>query len=185
MKITIIAGSNHGAATSTRLATYIQFLATQEQHDVTLIDLYRTPLPFYTPEDDGDNHEALGAFKQAMLSAEAIVLATPEYHSGISGVLKNALDHVGKDHFNDKAVLSVSSSGGAVAVSSLTQLQTVVRNLHGINCPEWISIGGDQRKSFRTDVGFEDIHPDVEKRIRRVVTYFLGLAEQLSVQKNV
>ena len=25
-----------------------------EQHEVTLIDLYQTPLPFYTPEDDGD-----------------------------------------------------------------------------------------------------------------------------------
>lgn len=160
-------------------------MATQEQHNVTLIDLYRTPLPFYTPEDDGDNDQDLGAFKQAMLSAEAIVLATPEYHSGISGVLKNALDHIGQDHFNNKAVLSVSSSGGAVAVNSLTQLQTVVRNLHGINCPEWISIGGDQRKSFRGDVGFEDIHPDVDKRVRRVVGSFLRLAEQLSGRTNV
>jgi azobenzene reductase len=180
MKIAIIAGSNHGAATSTRLAAYIQHLAIQEQHEVTLVDLYRTPLPFYTPEDDGAQHEALMAFKAAMLAADAIVLATPEYHSGISGVLKNALDHVGQDHFNNKAVLSVSSSGGAVAVSSLTQLQTVVRNLHGVNCPEWISIGGDQRKSFRTDVAFEDIHPDVDKRVRRVVGSFLQLAHQLS-----
>jgi azobenzene reductase len=179
MKIAIVAGSNHGAATSTRLATYIQYLATQDQHEVTLIDLNKTPLPFYTPEDNGEDHQALGAFKQVMLSADAIVLATPEYHSGMSGVLKNALDHVGQDHFHNKAVLSVSSAGGAVAVSSLTQIQTTVRNLHGINSPEWISIGGDQRKSFREDVIFEDIHPDVDKRVRRVVGSFLQLAGQL------
>lgn len=179
MKITIVAGSNQRAATSTRLATYIQHLATQDQHEVTLIDLYKTPLPFYTP-DDADNHHVLDTFKQAMLSADAIVLATPEYHSGMSGVLKNALDHVGQDHFHNKAVLSVSSSGGAVAVSSLTQMQTTVRNLHGINSPEWISIGGDQRKSFREDVHFDDIHPDVDKRVRRVVGSFLQLAEQLA-----
>ncbi|MDR6554504.1 NADPH-dependent FMN reductase [Paenibacillus qinlingensis] len=180
MKITIVAGSNHSAATSTRLAAYIQHLAMQEQHDVALLDLFRTPLPFYSPEVEGDTHPALEAFKRAMLSADAIVLATPEYHSGMSGVLKNALDHVGQDHFKNKAVLSISSSGGAVAVSSLTQMQTTVRNLHGINCPEWISIGGDQRKSFRVDASFEDIQPDIDKRIRRVVGSFLTLAEQLS-----
>lgn len=180
MKIVIIAGSNHSAATSTRLAEYMKHLITQEGHHVTLIDLYQTPLPFYTPEHDGQGHEALGAFKQTLMEAEGIVLTTPEYHSSISGVLKNALDHVGQDHFNNKAVLSVSSAGGAVAVSSLTQLQTIVRNLHGINCPEWISIGGDQRKSFRGNVDYADIQPDVEKRVQRVVGSFLGLAQQLS-----
>lgn len=40
-----------------------------------------------------------------------------------------------------KAVLSVSSSGGSLGVSSLTHLQTIVRNLHGINCSDWISVG--------------------------------------------
>ncbi|OCT10668.1 hypothetical protein A8709_22780 [Paenibacillus pectinilyticus] len=180
MNITIIAGSNHSAATSTRLSEYIKHLAVQEGHNVTLIDLYRTPLPFYSPEDTHGGHQALEGFKHALLEADGIVLATPEYHSGISGVLKNALDHVGQDHFNNKAVLSVSSAGGAVAVSSLTQLQTIVRNLHGINCPEWISIGGDQRKSFRVDVAFADIHPDVDLRVRRVVRSFLGLAQQLT-----
>ncbi|OAS16914.1 NADPH-dependent FMN reductase [Paenibacillus oryzisoli] len=179
MKITIVAGSNQRGATSTRLATYIGYLAAQDQHEVTLIDLYKTPLPFYTP-DAADDHQSLGAYKQAMLSADAIVLATPEYHSGMSGVLKNALDHVGQGHFHNKAVLSVSSSGGAVAVSSLTQMQTTVRNLHGINSPEWISIGGDQRKSFQEDVIFENIHPDVDMRVRRVVASFLQLAEQLA-----
>lgn len=157
MKITMIAGSNQRAATSTRLAEYIKHLATLEGHQVILIDLYQTPLPFYSPDDANAGHEALEKLKEAMLEAEGIVLATPEYHSGISGVLKNALDHLGQDHFNNKVVLSVSSAGGAIAVSSLTQMQTIVRNLHGINCPDWLSIGGDQRKSFQTGVTYQDI----------------------------
>lgn len=182
MKITMIAGSNQRSATSTRLAEYIKHLATLEGHQVTLIDLYQTPLPFYSPDDANAGHEALEKLKEAMLEAEGIVLATPEYHSGISGVLKNALDHLGQDHFNNKVVLSVSSAGGAVAVSSLTQLQTIVRNLHGINCPDWISIGGDQRKSFQTGITYPDIHPDVDKRVRRVVDSFLKLTKQLAVK---
>jgi azobenzene reductase len=182
MKITIIAGSNQKSATSTRLVEYIQHLMLLDGHQVTLIDLYKSPLPFYTPDDAEGGHEALGRLKRSMYEAEGIVLATPEYHSGISGVLKNALDHLGQDHFNNKAVLSVSSAGGAVAVSSLTQLQTIVRNLHGINCPDWISIGGDQRKSFHPGVAHSEIHPDVDKRVRRVMGSFLELTRQLSVK---
>jgi azobenzene reductase len=182
MRITLITGSNHQAATSTRLTEYIQHLVQSHGHQATLIDLNKTPIPFYSPDDAHGGHEALEFLKRAMHEADSIVLATPEYHSGISGVLKNALDHLGQDHFHNKAVLSVSSSGGAVAVSSLTQLQTIVRNLHGINSPEWISIGGDQRKSFQTGVAYADIHPDVDKRVRRVVNSFLELTNALHVR---
>ncbi|SDN25821.1 NAD(P)H-dependent FMN reductase [Paenibacillus sp. yr247] len=182
MKITIIAGSNHKAATSTRLAEYIQHLMELDGQQATLIDLYQSPIPFYSPDDAHGGHEDLERFKRAMNEAEGIVLTTPEYHSGISGVLKNALDHLAQEHFNNKAVLSVSSAGGAVAVSSLTQLQTIVRNLHGINCPEWLSIGGDQRKSFQIGVAHSEIHPDVNKRVRRVVGSFLELAERLALK---
>ncbi|MGG1552003.1 NADPH-dependent FMN reductase [Paenibacillus ferrarius] len=183
MKIAIVAGSNHKLATSTKLSVYIQKLIAQEGHEATLLDLYQAPLPFYSPEGGYEGHEALKAFKHALFHADAIVLATAEYHSSISGVLKNALDHVNKDYFSQKAVLSVSSSGGAIAVSSLTQLQTIVRNLHGINCPEWISIGGDQRKSFQPEANLEEVEAGIDKRIRHVVGSFLSLAKQLSVGK--
>ncbi|MDD9266264.1 NADPH-dependent FMN reductase [Paenibacillus sp. GCM10023248] len=183
MKIALLAGSNHRAATSTKLAAYIQHLINANGHVSTLIDLYQTPVPFYSPENAHGGHEALEHLKRTMLEADGIVLATPEYHSGISGVLKNALDHLGQDHFHNKAVLSVSSSGGAIAVSSLTQLQTIVRNLHGVNSPEWISIGGDARKSFQPGAAFDDINPDVDLRVRRVVSSFLDLTSLLSVRQ--
>jgi azobenzene reductase len=184
MKIVIVAGSNRKAATSTRLAEYIQTIMEQEGNQVTLIDLFQTPVPFYSPDEDYEDHISLDGLKKAMREADAVVLTTPEYHSGISGVLKNALDHLGQEHFEGKAVLSVSSAGGAVAVSSLTQLQTIVRNLHGINSPEWISIGGDQRKSFQTNLTSNDIHPDMNKRVHGVVASFLQLAELVSRKKT-
>ncbi|MBD0380150.1 NADPH-dependent FMN reductase [Paenibacillus sedimenti] len=180
MNIVIIAGSNRKEATSTRLSEYIQGLMKQAGNQVSLIDLYLSPVPFYSPDEDHEDHQGLAKLKQAMSEADAVVLATPEYHSGISGVLKNALDHLGQEHFEGKAVLSVSSAGGSVAVSSLTQLHTIVRNLHGINSPEWISIGGDQRKSFQTGVTPAEIQPNVENRIQRVVGSFLELAKLVS-----
>ncbi|NEW08253.1 NAD(P)H-dependent oxidoreductase [Paenibacillus sp. SYP-B3998] len=180
MKIAIVAGSNRKAATSTSLAHYIQTIMELEGVQVSFVDLYQSPVPFYNPDEDYEEHPALINLKRVMNAADAIVLATPEYHSSISGVLKNALDHLGQEHFSGKVVLSVSSAGGAVAVSSLTQLQTIVRNLHGINSPEWISIGGDQRKSLQSDVHGSEIHPDLEKRVRRVVAAFLQLVGLVS-----
>ncbi|PZD97606.1 NADPH-dependent FMN reductase [Paenibacillus sambharensis] len=144
MKITLIAGSNRKDATSTKLLHYIRSLMQTEGIGVTLIDLYETPLPFYSA-DETSSHPHVKHLLEAVSQADGLVLATPEYHGSISGVLKNALDYVSGSIVGGKPVLSVSSAGGAVGVSSLTQLQAIVRNLHGINSPEWISIGSSQR----------------------------------------
>ncbi|SEO24347.1 NADPH-dependent FMN reductase [Paenibacillus sp. OV219] len=175
MRIVMIAGSNRANATSTSLSLYIKKVMEGEGHEVTLIDLYKQPLPFYGSAG-ADTDANVVAMRQAVLHSEAIVLSTPEYHGSMSGVLKNALDFMGGDHFDSKAVLSVSSAGGAVGVASLTQMQAIVRNMHGVNCPEWISIGGAQRE-FNEDGSPKST--DVQTRIHKTVPYFLHLAAML------
>ncbi|KIL36444.1 hypothetical protein SD71_07465 [Cohnella kolymensis] len=177
MNITIVTGSNHKASTSTQLAKYAERLLKHKGHDVKFFDLYHTPLPFYCPDDSSADHAGVAELKNSMLLADGIVLATPEYHGGISGVLKNTLDHLGQQHFSGKPVLSVSSAGGAVGVSSLQQMQAIVRNLHGINCPEWLSIGGSQRQRFQLEqTGYEGGH-EIEDRIHWVLNSFLQLTQ--------
>ncbi|XEC93227.1 NADPH-dependent FMN reductase [Paenibacillus tarimensis] len=175
MKITIVAGSNRKHATSTILGNYIKRIIEQEGHEASFIDLYETPLPFYSPDSEGVDDE-VQRLQREVQQADAIVLCTPEYHGGLSGVLKNALDHLGFDHFDGKTVLSVSSAGGAVGVSSLQQLQTIVRNVHGINCPEWISIGGQQRQFDEDGTPLEE---ETRTRVGRTVQYFLAMADRL------
>ncbi|TVY08243.1 NADPH-dependent FMN reductase [Paenibacillus cremeus] len=173
MKVMIIAGSNRKNASSTALCRYIAQMLKDQGTEVNLFDLYEKPLPFYC-KDQETTDANVKALKQGLLEADGIVLATPEYHGSVSGVLKNALDFVGKDHFDGKVTLSVSSAGGAVGVSSLTHLQTMVRNVHGINCPEWISIGGTQRTFSPDDV------PEDEKtrdRVQRTVGYFMTMVQ--------
>lgn len=155
MNVVILAGSNRNNATSTRLGEYAVEIIRGQGHQARLFDLYKSPLPFYAPDEKQADHEHLTDLNTRMLAADAIILSTPEYHGSISGVLKNALDHLSQVHFSGKPVLSISSSGGAVGVSSLLQLQAIVRNLHGINAQEWISIGGhsaDDSKRHLTDM---------------------------------
>nr|WP_218094281.1 NADPH-dependent FMN reductase [Paenibacillus solanacearum] len=179
MNIVIIAGSNRKASTGTRLTEYAERLMKQAGHQVALFDLYRTPLPFYSPDESQAEHAGLKQLKQLMAATDAIVLASPEYHGSVSGVLKNALDHLGSEYFSGKPVLSVSSSGGAVGVSSLQHMQTIVRNLHGINCPEWISIGGAQRRFFEAGQDSYEVGQEIDDRIHRVLRSFLELAARL------
>lgn len=188
MKILILAGSNRKNATSTRLGEYAVEVISGQGHEASLFDLYQRPLPFYAPDEKQNDDQNLADLNTRMLAADAIILSTPEYHGSISGVLKNALDHLSQAHFSGKPVLSISSAGGAVGISSLLQLQAIIRNLHGINAQEWISIGGAQRRRFEaTFDGYEEFEgsQDIEDRIKRVLGSFLHLAETLtSVRKS-
>jgi NAD(P)H-dependent FMN reductase len=178
IKIVILTGSNRIHASSTRLCRYIEKEIITQGHEVLFFDLYQKPIPFYSPDSSIDTDANLLEMKASMLEAQAVILGTPDYHGSISGVLKNALDHLDFDHFDSKVVLAISSAGGAVGTSSLLQLQAMIRNVHGINCPEWISIGSDQR-SFNGSG--EPDSPKVRQRVAKVLTYFLGLAEKLSI----
>ncbi|MBB6637476.1 NADPH-dependent FMN reductase [Cohnella thailandensis] len=148
MKIVFLTGSNRIGATSTILAKAMAMRMERKQVEASVFDLAEWPLPYYSPDDSYEHHDGVQRLSRLMREADGIVLTTPEYHGSVSGVLKNALDFLGQEHFAGKPVLSVSSSGGAVGTSSLTQLQTIVRNLHGVNSPEWVSIGGAQRARY-------------------------------------
>ncbi|MFC0212225.1 NADPH-dependent FMN reductase [Paenibacillus chartarius] len=175
MKIALIAGSNRRNATSTKLLQYMEGVLRGRGIATTLIDLFETPLPMYSPDAEVlDGHTS--AMKRAVAEADAVILGTPEYHGSISGALKNALDFMGAGEFSGKPVLSVSSSGGAVGVSSLTQLQAMVRNMHGINSPEWLSLGGDARQ-FETDGAPADAA--IRQRVERTLDSLVGLAALL------
>ncbi len=74
-------------------------------------------LPLY----DGDLEERDGiptevqALADAIAAADAVVIATPEYNKGISGVLKNALDWVSRTEgspWADKPVAIMSATAG-------------------------------------------------------------------------
>ena len=174
--------TNRSGSTSTRLAKYIVAEFRRQGVQADLYDLHRDPVPFYSPDEAQDDHAGLLRLKRMAADADGFVLASPEYHGSISGVLKNALDHLGKEHFTGKPVLSATSSGGPVGISSLLQLQAMVRNLHGVNCPEWISIGGEQRKLFETDPeGYLPEHAVLD-RIHNALHGFLDLLRRVRGQ---
>ncbi len=59
--------------------------------EIEIFDLHEVPLYDGDVEARGDP-EPVGRLKAAVQQADAVLLATPEYNAGTSGVLKNALD---------------------------------------------------------------------------------------------
>ena len=108
----------------------------------TLVELSSYDLPFCDGRDDEESYGADVAKLRAVLrSAQGIVLGTPEYHGGYSGVLKNALDLMGFDEFEGKMVGLVGVSGGALGASNaLNDLRGVGRALHAWVVPEQASV---------------------------------------------
>ena len=86
-------------------------------------------------------HEDVSKLKNEVGESQGIILGTPEYHSGYSGVLKNALDLMGFDEFGGKMVGLLGVAGGSMgATNALNGLRTIGRALHAWVIPEQVSI---------------------------------------------
>lgn len=105
-------------------------------------DLRTHPLPLY----DGAPNQAVESFRAQMRAAHGVILATPEYHGGYSGVLKNALDWTGKEYFQDKPVGLIGVSAGSQgALGALGSLREIGRNLHAWVVPQQAAVSGSHR----------------------------------------
>ncbi|EPG74735.1 flavin reductase [Leptospira fainei serovar Hurstbridge str. BUT 6] len=85
-------------------------------------------LPLFNPDLEGQESWSVLDFRSELRSADAIIIASPEYAHGITGVLKNALDWVvGSGEFIDKPVAILSASKRAkLAYDSLLEIVTVM-----------------------------------------------------------
>lgn len=123
----------------TRLALKVALRGAEEAGAEThLIDLRDYQLVFCDGGDSGDNlPKDVVRLCEDVKRAQGILLATPEYHGGYSGVLKNALDLMGFDEFEGKMIGLVGVSGGNMgAFGALSALRSVGRALHAWVVPE-------------------------------------------------
>jgi chromate reductase len=72
-------------------------------------------MPLYNEDDDGEHApESVRALRSAIQMSEGVIMISPEYNHGISGVLKNALDWAsrpyGRSALRGKPVLTMTAS---------------------------------------------------------------------------
>ena len=114
-----------------------------------IFDLHDIPL--YNQDFDADRPAAVRALHDAVVACDGIVVLSPEYNHGMSGVLKNAVDWVSRPGYNsvlkDKpvAILTTSESplGGARAQADLHKM--FLSTLSRIAPGREVSIGGTRQ----------------------------------------
>jgi chromate reductase len=100
-------------------------------------------IPPYNQDLDTNMPAKVKEFKQEIRSADAILIASPEYNYSIPGVLKNAIDWasrpIGDNSWDGKPVAVMSASvgmlGGARAQYHLRQTFVYI-NMFPVNRPE-------------------------------------------------
>ena len=126
MKILAISGSLRAASMNTALLRAVARLAPDDVFVVLFNGLGEMPL--FNPDIEATDPPAVASLRAQIVSADALIIASPEYAHGITGVMKNALDWmVGCEAFVLKPVALLNASPRAVhAHTSLKEIVTVM-----------------------------------------------------------
>lgn len=119
-KLLFFAGSTRRESLNHKLAQKAAKLAQDKGAEVTVINLKDFQLPFY----DGDLEAAEGLpenaikLKKLFIEHDGFYIASPEYNSSFSALLKNALDWISRPHEKEEPPLS-AFSGKIAAIGSI------------------------------------------------------------------
>lgn len=153
-------------------------LAEAQGAQTELLDLRELDLPMYNPvwtlEDYPERQrESLARFIDSCRRADAMLWASPTYHGTLSGVLKNALDHI-ELMSDDPAPYLQGRAIGLIAVSdplTFGAMTNAVYELRGWLAPTWVTL---TYADF--DADFRLASPRAERRLARLVDELLEFA---------
>ncbi len=114
-------------------------------------------LPHYAPEI-AERSAGQAALADAVREADGVVIGTPGYHAGPSGLVKNALDHLedlrsdARPYLDRRAVgLVVTTAGWQAGGVVLSALRDVVHALRGWPTPMGVTLNTSGEPLFGPD----------------------------------
>ncbi len=125
-----IAGSLRAKSVNRALLRAVAELAPADV-SVDILDISAIPLYNQDLDNDTDRPKSVEQLKRAIDTADGVLIATPEYNFGISGVLKNVIDWASRPAMRSplrgKPVGIMGASPGALGTArAQEQLKTIV-----------------------------------------------------------
>ena len=119
---------------------------------VTVLDMRDFPMPLFNQdleEADGPPANA-GKLRDIMLAHEGLLIASPEYNSSITPLLKNTIDWVSRAADGNKALAAYEGKVAAVMSASpgrlgglrgLVHLRSILSNIGVLVIPDQVAVG--------------------------------------------
>ncbi len=160
-------------AGSTRIDSYNKTLvqiaaagAKSAGADVTYIDLRDLPMPIFDQDLEAQDGApaTVKQFKELLIAHDGLLIASPEYNSSVSGLLKNAIDWASRPApgeaplacFADKvAVIMSASPGGFGGLRGLVALRSILGNIKVLVLPDQVAIA-QAHTAFNPDGTLKD-----------------------------
>jgi chromate reductase, NAD(P)H dehydrogenase (quinone) len=187
-KILAFAGSTREASYNKMLVKIAAQGARAAGAEVTYIDLRDLPMPLF--DEDLEAKEGMPAnarqFKELMLAHQGLLIASPEYNSSITAVLKNAIDWASRPYpnepmlaaFNNKVAAIMSASpGGLGGLRGLVHLRSILGNINVLVLPDQTAISR-AFEAFDDDGNLKD--PQQQKAIEDLGAKLATTIEKLS-----
>jgi len=150
-KILAFAGSTRIDSYNKKLVKIAAAGAKAAGAEVTYIDLRDLPLPLF--DEDLEAQEGLPAnartFKDLLISHQGLLIASPEYNSSLTAVLKNAIDWASRPAPNEaplaafagKVASIMSASPGTLGgLRGLVHLRSILGNIKVLVLPDQIAL---------------------------------------------
>lgn len=152
-KILAFAGSGRKNSFNFSIAKCAAEGANIDGVDVTVIDMSEFDMPIFTEDLEASNGLPANAkkFKELLKENDGFIIASPEYNSGYSALLKNAIDWASRMEEGEKplqafkgkyAAIIAASPGGLGGIRGLVPLRMLLGNIGITVLPNQLAVSG-------------------------------------------
>jgi len=147
MRLMVVSAMSRESSTTYIMAKEI--VAMCEQHggvDVELVSRESVGLPVNDGNVAWDAPEVT-AWQGRIANIDAHIWVSPEYHSGMTGGLKNLFDYLNKEPMKGDVIgLCALAGGGMAALNTLNVMAVVARSLGAWVAPDYVALNSNEVK---------------------------------------
>ena len=173
MRVMVVSAISRESSSCYLLAALVADLCRQRDVEVDFV----TPAEVGLPVNDGtipDDLPAARAWQERVDRIHCHIWVSPEYHSGMTGGMKNLFDFLAKEPMaRDIVGLVALAGGGMAALNTLNGMSVVARSLGAWVAPEMCAVNSNEVKAGLEDRSMARLTAMVDSVIdmgRRVYT---------------
>jgi azobenzene reductase len=171
MKVMVVSAISRESSTCYVLASKLCELAAAQGVQVDFTHPANAALPIQDGTVAYDDPRAV-AWQERVAAIHAHLWVSPEYHSGMTGGMKNLFDHLPKEPLRGDVVGLFALAGGAMAaLNTLNGMTVVARSLGAWVAPEYCAVNSNDVKD-----GMDDA---MLGRLDRIVSLVIDTARRL------